>query len=43
MGAIRIGTANVAQLIRDDVAFEMFENTFVTELVSAVTEKISGW
>ena len=43
MGAIRIGTANVAQLIRDDVAFEMFENAFVTELVSTVPEKISGW
>ena len=43
IGAIRIGTANVAQLIRDDVAFEMFENAFVTELVSTVPEDISGW
>ena len=43
IGAIRIGTANVAQLIRDDVAFEMFENAFVTKLVSTAPEEISGW
>jgi len=43
IGAICIGTANVAQLIRDDVAFEMFKNAFVTELVSTVPENISGW
>jgi len=43
IGAVRIGTANVAQLIRDDVAFEMFENAVVTELVSTVPEDISGW
>lgn len=42
MGAVRIGAANIAELIRDDVTFEMFQNAFVTELVSTVRKDISG-